>query len=91
MEKDTCTVKINEQETCRRAWPEWEFHLVSCGLPCPRACAKHVKRDLQASRVYIIVSKPLSGTGDYLQRLRKAVGEENTTGVRIGTNTSYPI
>ena len=72
-----------EQETCRSVWPQWELPLVSYGLDYPVACAKHVK-DLKASRVYIIVSGSLAGSGDYLQRLEGALGEETIAGVRVG-------
>ena len=72
-----------EKETCRRVWPEWELPLVSYGIAYPEACAKHAK-DLNASRVYIVVSNSLAENSDYLQRLENALGEESIAGVRVG-------
>ena len=74
---------MDEQETYRRVWPEYDVPLVSYGLSYYEACAKHVK-DLGASRVYIVVSKSLTRNGDYLQRLKTAIGEENIVNVRVG-------
>ena len=34
--------------------------------------------------MYIIVSRSLAGTGDYLQKLEKAVDEESIAGARMG-------
>ncbi len=74
---------MNDQETCRRVWPEWKVPLVSHGLPYYEACAKHAK-ELKVSHVYIVVSKSLAGSGDHLQNLTMAVGENNIAGIREG-------
>ena len=75
--------KMSQGAIRRRVWPEWELPLVSRDLPFPDACAEYVTQDLGASRVYIIISKSLAGKGDYLQRLRSAIGEANIIGVRM--------
>ena len=75
---------MEEQEICRRVWPEWELPLISHGLSYSDACARHVKEEFGASQVYIIVSKSLTYSSDHLQRLKNAIGEANIAYVRVG-------
>lgn len=56
---------------------------ISYGLPFPIACAKHVSKTFQASRVYIIASGSLSRNTDHVQQLRNALSP-NVVGVRNG-------
>jgi len=80
----TDIISMDKDIRIARVWPEWELPVVSHGLPYPEACAKHVSEGFGSSRVYIIVSKSLAVRGDYLQRLRRAIGEQNIAGVRMG-------
>jgi alcohol dehydrogenase class IV len=56
---------------------------ISHGLPFPTACAKHVSKTFQASRVYIIASGSLSRNTNNLKQLRDALGSK-VVGARIG-------
>ena len=72
-------------ETCRPVWPEYSTPVVTYGLPYHDACAKHIKGDLKASRVYIVISKSLYAMDrDYLDRLEAGIGKDSIAGVRLG-------
>lgn len=70
-------------ETYREAFPGSKIPHISYGLPFPEACAKHVPRTVNASRVYIIASKTLSTNTDAFQRLETAL-DGKVVGKRIG-------
>lgn len=63
---------------------------VSYGLPYDQACSKHIRETFQASRVYIVASKTLSANTDKLDRLVKAIGEDQVVGVKKGITPHTP-
>lgn len=75
---------MSDREVHRRAWPEYELPFVSYGLPYHEACAKHVKDDLNAHRIYLIVSSSLAESGDYVERCVEAIGAASIAGIRRG-------
>ena len=59
------------------------FPKISCGIPFPEACKKHVDSTLTASRIYIIASNSLAIKTDNLDRLKNALGSK-VVGSRVG-------
>ena len=72
----------SEGEVYRQAW-EGSKAYISCGLPYPEACAKHVANTFESSRVYIIASGSLSRDTDHVKRLQQAL-ENKVVGTRYG-------
>ncbi|TLD30065.1 Fe-containing alcohol dehydrogenase [Venturia nashicola] len=70
-------------ESYYEAFPGSKIPHISCGLPFPESCAKHVQGTFNASRVYIIASKTLSIHTDAVQRLETAL-DGKVVGKRIG-------
>ena len=75
---------MDQTETYRRVWSDCEFPMVTYGLPYPQACGEHIKKDLGASRIYIVFSKSLANNGDHVQRLKDTIGRELVVGIRVG-------
>lgn len=78
-------------ETFRLAFPdtaEPPYTRVSYGLPFYESCSKHARETFKAKRAYVIASRSLSKSGDYLSRLEKALGDCHVgTWVGIGPHT----
>lgn len=73
----------DDGEVYRLAISNTERPHISYGLPFYEACAKHVSKTFNASRVYIIASRSLSMNTDALERLQDALGDK-VVGVRKG-------
>lgn len=73
---------MSGKETYRPAF-EGSQTYISYGLPFQEACAKHVRKTFNASRVYIIASKSLATNTDAAESLVQALGSK-VVGKRIG-------
>lgn len=63
---------------------------VSWGRPYQEACAKHVQKTFNASKVYVIVSKTLARTTDKADKLIEALRKDHVVGVRKGITPHTP-
>ncbi|KAK7187695.1 hypothetical protein DPSP01_004530 [Paraphaeosphaeria sporulosa] len=63
---------------------------VSYGLPYHISCAKHIRDDFNASRVYIIASRSLSRDTDEIEKLIRTIGDTSIVGIRKGLTPHTP-
>lgn len=71
------------QETLHQAFPDKSIPLVSYGIPFTESCAKHVRDDFKASRVYLIAGKSLTKNTTITSDLQTALGS-NLVKTRVG-------